>query len=223
MAAGVLVMAGLIAAVVLTQSDSVGGSGTDAVAGVAETSASEALDPVAWVSGTAPAVTDASADPVEVTSPPATEAPTETVAPVTSPPATEAPAPTVTVPPPDALFPVRVDGLYGFIDRSGALVIETKYEDADTFSQGLAPVMTADGWGYINMSGEWVIHPRPEFNLAFSFSEDLAAVETDDGWGYIDGTDAGDSASRRGGVGVGVAVLRGIGGSEDHQPLGIHR
>jgi hypothetical protein len=131
--AGVLVMAGLIAAVVLTQSGSDGGSGTDAVAGAADT--------------TAPVVVTVSSDPIEVTSPPATEAPTETVAPVTSPPATEAPAPTVPAPVPDALFPVRVDGLYGFIDRSGTLVIDAKYEDAEGFSQGLAPVKTSEGRG----------------------------------------------------------------------------
>jgi len=36
--------------------------------------------------------------------------------------------------------PIEVRGKWGFMDRAGKLVIEAKFEDAENFSEGLAPV-----------------------------------------------------------------------------------
>lgn len=84
------------------------------------------------------------------------------------------------------LFPVEVDGLYGYIDRDGEMVINPQFDDALAFTEGLAPVQVGDRWGYINHSGDTVI--SPQFNEAESFSEELAAVLVGDRWGYIDPT-----------------------------------
>ena len=46
---------------------------------------------------------------------------------------------------------------YGFIDKNGNIIIDFKYEQAGTFSDGLAPVRLNDKWGYINTKGEVVI------------------------------------------------------------------
>jgi hypothetical protein len=67
---------------------------------------------------------------------------------------------------------------YGFIDKTGEMVIEPQFDWAFQFSEGLAVVMVGDEipgkWGYIDRTGEFVI--GPEFDPAFIFSEGLAAV-----------------------------------------------
>jgi hypothetical protein len=49
----------------------------------------------------------------------------------------------------------------------------------------LAAVATKDGWGYIDVAGNFVI--RPQYDAARGFREGLAAVSNKKGqWGYID-------------------------------------
>ena len=48
-------------------------------------------------------------------------------------------------------------GLWGYIDRSGNLVIDYQYSDARSFSNGLGAVKIAGKWGYISERGELVI------------------------------------------------------------------
>lgn len=75
-------------------------------------------------------------------------------------------------------------GLYGFIDKTGKVVIEPKYKEALFFSHGLAPVMIDNKWGYINKKGILVI--RAEFDTASWFQEGLAIVKQNGKYGYID-------------------------------------
>lgn len=49
------------------------------------------------------------------------------------------------------------NGKWGFIDRSGQLVIEYQYNDARSFSNHLAAVRVVDTWGYISERNELVI------------------------------------------------------------------
>jgi hypothetical protein len=76
------------------------------------------------------------------------------------------------------LYPVSVDGKWGFIDNTGSIKIEPRFDYAGDFSEGLAAVeiVTNDGAksGYIDSSGAMVIEPR--FDYAGDFSEGLAAV-----------------------------------------------
>lgn len=58
------------------------------------------------------------------------------------------------------LFLVRVNKKAGYIDRTGKVVIKPKYEDAQDFSDGLAPVKNNGKWGFINEAGKTVIEPR---------------------------------------------------------------
>ena len=46
---------------------------------------------------------------------------------------------------------------FGFVDHSGATKLEFTYDDAKSFSEGLAPVKVGDKWGYINERGSLVI------------------------------------------------------------------
>ena len=57
----------------------------------------------------------------------------------------------------DGLARFYQNGMYGFINRAGAIVIPAKYYDAENFSEGLAAVQTeingARKWVYIDTSG----------------------------------------------------------------------
>lgn len=48
-------------------------------------------------------------------------------------------------------------GKWGFIDNDGKIVIEPKFDEAKSFSNGLAAVKLGDNWGFINERGELVI------------------------------------------------------------------
>ena len=67
---------------------------------------------------------------------------------------------------------------YGYVDRTGAVVIPPRFEAAFGFSEGLAVVAVketgATKYGYIDKTGAWVI--QPQFDSAVFFSEGLAAV-----------------------------------------------
>ncbi len=52
------------------------------------------------------------------------------------------------------------DGKEGFIDVNGNIVIKPQFDAVGEFSEGLAPVLIGDKWGYINQKGEVVIAPR---------------------------------------------------------------
>src|SRR6185369_6536962 len=70
-------------------------------------------------------------------------------------------------------FAIVQNGKTGFIDQSGTLVIKPLFDDpyhgGSVFSEGLSPVRTNDGWGYINESGELIL--RTSFDGIGSFSE----------------------------------------------------
>jgi hypothetical protein len=109
---------------------------------------------------------------------------------------------------------VKVGGKWGYIDRSGKMVIQPQFEYAGPFSEGLAVVQIEGKLGYIDKSGKIVITPQfflysrnfdesgkivfkpmdkniQQFDIAQSFYEGLAAVpDKENKYGYIDQTGA---------------------------------
>ena len=72
------------------------------------------------------------------------------------------------------------DARYGFIDKTGKTVIPFNYSYANSFSEGLAAVATADGkYGFIDKSNKMVIPAT--YDQAESFSSGLALVEVQQG------------------------------------------
>ena len=84
----------------------------------------------------------------------------------------------------EGLACVKVDGKWGYIDKSGKQVIKCQYDWADNFSEGLASVEVDGKWGYIDKSGKQVI--KCQYGAVRDFSEGLASVEVYGKWGYID-------------------------------------
>jgi len=75
---------------------------------------------------------------------------------------------------------------WGFVDSTGKVVIEPKYEAVKPFSEGLAAVVKDRRWGYIDKTGKEVIEPK--YDVVTPFSNDMAAVSKGGKWGYIDKT-----------------------------------
>ncbi len=74
---------------------------------------------------------------------------------------------------------------FGFIDKTGKIVMEPQFRDAKDFSEGLTAVMNSDRkWGFIDKTGKVVI--PFQFEDAYSFSEGLACVLTRGLFGFID-------------------------------------
>ncbi|WP_218081936.1 WG repeat-containing protein [Anthocerotibacter panamensis] len=67
---------------------------------------------------------------------------------------------------------------YGFIDRTGKLVIPAIYDRVEKFSEGLAVVKIGNKYGYIDRTGKLVIPVK--FNDAHAFKEGLAQVTISD-------------------------------------------
>ena len=80
--------------------------------------------------------------------------------------------------------PVSRDEKYGYLDVSGAIAIPLVYDDADSFSGGLAPVKKRGKWGYIDRDGATKIPFR--FDTAGVFGSGLAPVTIGRESGFIE-------------------------------------
>lgn len=87
----------------------------------------------------------------------------------------------------EGLAVISVGGNYGFIDRTGKMIIQPQYAIASPFAAGLARVGiqsdTDYTWGYIDKTGKVVI--PIQFQDAEDFSEGLAAIRAGELSGYI--------------------------------------
>lgn len=79
---------------------------------------------------------------------------------------------------------VCIGGKWGFADNTGNIVIEPKYEDARSFSIGLAGVKENGTWGYINTNGQYRIESQYEDCKPFA-TNGIAAVKEEGYWQYV--------------------------------------
>jgi len=110
-----------------------------------------------------------------------------------------------TIAPDINLYPIRIDGLVGYINRKGEIAIEPQFSTGRDFSENLAAasiggddILSVPGlkmefhthnfkgekYGYINRSGKFVINPQ--YDYADDFNEDAAIVVNQKKWGFID-------------------------------------
>jgi hypothetical protein len=88
-----------------------------------------------------------------------------------------------------AIMPAYGYKKYAYIDKSGKTVIDKPFEDAYSFSDGLARVAVDGKWGFVDKTGAFAIEPR--FDSAYDFAGGLALVCADrdaDIWSYIEKT-----------------------------------
>jgi hypothetical protein len=67
------------------------------------------------------------------------------------------------------LFKIYENGLYGYIDSTGAVIIPPKFKGAGEFSEGLAPVRENGYYGYIDESGKYDITPLYDYATNFGY------------------------------------------------------
>lgn len=73
--------------------------------------------------------------------------------------------------------------MFGYVDSTGKVVIEAKFERARAFHNGIAAVQVDGKMGFINKKGEWVIPPTYDFIGDFQF--DTALFNDNNRTGYI--------------------------------------
>ena len=98
---------------------------------------------------------------------------------------------------------MQIGRKWGYIDKTGKVVIAPQFDKAGDFSEGLAAVEVEEKWSYINRQGEFAI--RTDFYNAWPFVNGLAPVMLEPSrqyaipegtvienvgnkWGYIDKT-----------------------------------
>lgn len=80
------------------------------------------------------------------------------------------------------------DRKFGYINKSGEMVIPPQFDRAMSFCEGLGRVGIGDKQGYIDETGKIVI--PLQFAEAYPFREGLAGARIDEKFGYIDKTGA---------------------------------
>ena len=99
--------------------------------------------------------------------------------------ATGKPSPPVAKSDTPVMYPARVDGKYGLIDKTGKMVVAPQFKKVLDFTEGLAAYndLATDRWGFIDATGKPVIPAK--YNLAFPFADGLAAVRIGAKFGCI--------------------------------------
>lgn len=89
----------------------------------------------------------------------------------------------------NSLLPVKLNGRWGFIDRSGKLVVKPQFASLDSlapyFLENRAAVGGENGkWGFIDKAGKVIVGPK--FQNVRSFQEQRAPIKFNGKWGFID-------------------------------------
>ena len=92
----------------------------------------------------------------------------------------------------EGMLPVRnKNGVKGFINEEGELVIPLRFKSTTAFKNGIAKVSTENETFYIDKSGATVDYKEPKpikrpFDEVLQFSESLAVAKKNNLWGVID-------------------------------------
>jgi len=78
---------------------------------------------------------------------------------------------------------VQINWLWGFIDKTGKIVIAPKYKYAFEFSEGLANVQKSEKYGFIDKTGKTQI--KFKYEEKADFTEGLAAVKISGKYQFI--------------------------------------
>ncbi|MBA3971225.1 MAG: WG repeat-containing protein [Bacteroidetes bacterium] len=88
----------------------------------------------------------------------------------------------------ETLYPFSEKGKYGFINKTGKVVLPAQFEYAEKFWEGLAVVKQGGKRGFIDQTGKLVIPAQYDQKIDGYFSEGLACVKQGSKYFYIDKT-----------------------------------
>jgi WG containing repeat len=103
----------------------------------------------------------------------------------------------------EGLANVKIDKYWGYIDKTGQIVIPPQFEEAKPFKEGLAMVKFGNEWGYIDKRGQKIANPKAEISIyeqipdstgffasneSYSFKEGLIRRNTGHRCGYVNET-----------------------------------
>ena len=80
---------------------------------------------------------------------------------------------------------LQINEKWGYIDKTGKIAIEPKYDMAYSFTDGLALVSEGGREGFIDTDGNYVIKLTDKVDYA-SFSDGYALIRKGNKWGFID-------------------------------------
>lgn len=78
------------------------------------------------------------------------------------------------------------DGLIGFMNTSGKIIIPHQFTHADNFSDGLAIVKTKDGTGVIDIQGNFIIRPSTTYDEIQPYAQNVAIFKQGQYYGVLD-------------------------------------
>lgn len=81
-------------------------------------------------------------------------------------------------------FHIIKDDKHGFVDTNGKLRVANRYDSAQYFNEGLAPIKLMGRWGYIDHSELLTIQPYYKYSSVFK--NGLAIIQVGDNYGIID-------------------------------------
>ncbi len=58
------------------------------------------------------------------------------------------------------LAPMKTEGMCGFLDFQGNIVIQPQFEEVNDFEEDMAAVKVGDKWGFVDKTGKMVVMPR---------------------------------------------------------------
>lgn len=87
----------------------------------------------------------------------------------------------------EGLWRMRVNGKWGFCDSTASVVFEPSFDEADTFSEGVAAVCIAGKWGFVQKTERKMVI-KCQFDEAWRFSSGMAKVRIGQRDVFIDKT-----------------------------------
>lgn len=79
---------------------------------------------------------------------------------------------------------IMLNGVWGYVDTSGDIVIQPEYDDAKSFSNGMGAVLIGSSWHFINPQNEFVIEETFE-DVGYLSDDGICFVKKDNYWSYL--------------------------------------
>lgn len=97
--------------------------------------------------------------------------------------------------PDNELSAVEADSKWGYVDRSGAWVIEPRFKAAYDVLDGKVWVNVDGKWGNMTLDEKWIIEPAYDDVWCWDYDKGLIRVKIGAKYGYIDHEGAMDPQS----------------------------